>query len=552
MLVFRSTTGLASWEVRLVVSTGNWTLQTLTSSLDLAWIGTVDSSASLRSQGDAADVAAAWRFIEQLLPLFDQGALGDLGKDTPTLSHVESMYAKELLASVRDGAPARPRKFIDNQSKALVSQLAARVGRFGGKRRNYIALGSGFFESGTVSDRVPGVLEKIVANLSNAGHLTPRANVAIVVSPEACQSVATSAAAIQAKGWKIVPAVSPAHLGENPIASLHGKFIFSAMWNDKDKRGNSSCKHAWLYLGSGNLTKPGFLSPAGASGNLEAGVIVGIEGMIWRDIKEALPFDPLSGHELSPEDVAGGDPMEEKPDAFIAAPVSIFTSEQISPSGDCWLTPQGTCDQYFHVRSDAGLIIEASHGRFLWHGSLPREVCVVWAGSRTALIPVVDEKGRIAAVPLGRMEIEDVLSQIELFPAGWIVDDPSPDPWVGNDVGGNATTPSPATSASYPIRQAMVLVESIAERQCALSSAEWPGWCVRLGTALLQARGTNVAVYCKMLGINVLSPLRQSPFRPEHSWEPGSNKIYEAMLSEVEQAWGLSGLPSIEADTNAL
>lgn len=65
----------------------------------------------------------------------------------------------------------------------------------------------------------------------------------------------------------------PAYFGAFP-RSLHAKFIFSANWA---KKKSNKCSSPWVYLGSGNLTKPGFMNKAGSVGNLEAGVVFALK-----------------------------------------------------------------------------------------------------------------------------------------------------------------------------------------------------------------------------------------------------------------------------------
>jgi hypothetical protein len=66
---------------------------------------------------------------------------------------------------------------------------------------------------------------------------------------------------------------------------LHAKFLFSA--NSRDN--SNVCNSSWLYLGSGNLTVPGFTSRMDSTiGNLEAGVLLVPKGLRWRAAKGVL------------------------------------------------------------------------------------------------------------------------------------------------------------------------------------------------------------------------------------------------------------------------
>ena len=65
--------------------------------------------------------------------------------------------------------------------------------------------------------------------------------------------------------------------GRHARRSLHAKFLFSA----RERSNSAACGGAWVYLGSGNLTGPGFASPMSAhGGNLEAGVVFAPGGRV--------------------------------------------------------------------------------------------------------------------------------------------------------------------------------------------------------------------------------------------------------------------------------
>jgi hypothetical protein len=83
--------------------------------------------------------------------------------------------------------------------------------------------------------------------------------------------VAGAVGAIGEAGWSVRPAAAmEAVFGRHARRSLHAKFLFSA----RERSNSAACGGAWVYLGSGNLTGPGFASPMSAhGGNLEAGVI---------------------------------------------------------------------------------------------------------------------------------------------------------------------------------------------------------------------------------------------------------------------------------------
>ena len=100
---------------------------------------------------------------------------------------------------------------------------------------------------------------------------------------------------------------------------------------------------------------------------------------------------------------------------------------------------------------------------------------------------------------------------------------------------------------SYPIRQMMELVESIAAKQTEIEEADWMLWCNRLEQTLNQARESLAVNAFRELGLNPLSPLLAMPFRPPFAETSVSNagQLYEDTLKRIEKAWGVDQLGAI-------
>lgn len=79
ILGFRHKSDARQWCLRLIVSTGNWTMDTLSRSLDLVWtndLSSDDVKAKVESLAQAsADLALAWDMITWLRQFFDTRAL---------------------------------------------------------------------------------------------------------------------------------------------------------------------------------------------------------------------------------------------------------------------------------------------------------------------------------------------------------------------------------------------------------------------------------------------------------------------------------------------
>jgi hypothetical protein len=114
----------------------------------------------------------------------------------------------------------------------------------------------------------------------------------------------------------------------------------------------------------------------------------------------------------------------------------------------------------------------------------------------------------------------------------------------GNDKAKSRSVPT----TSYPIRQMMELVESIAAKQTGINEMDWTLWCNRLEQTLGQAADSaSVKYFRDKLGLNPLSPLRHQPFRPlfaENS-DSESGKLYDETLVRIEENWNVNELRPI-------
>ena len=186
------------------------------------------------------------------------------------------------VASCSEKAQGQPRVF-DNRSKSLPSQLPEKIKAGGEVKRNYLAIGSGFYETSDDPQKPPEVPLAILKTLCDEGLLTGKPEVDLYVNPNACQAMATSLQPLHDRGITVRPATIPTIVfGEGARRSLHAKFLFSA--NGRDN--SNGCTSSWVYPGSGNLTYPGFANKmSAAAGNLEAGVVFTPNSLCWQKNK---------------------------------------------------------------------------------------------------------------------------------------------------------------------------------------------------------------------------------------------------------------------------
>lgn len=555
LLGFRHKIEPGRWLLRLLVSTGNWTSGTLRDSLDLAWCVDVDSAsldaADAGVRRDCADVAAAWDMLSWLRTHHDD-ALFSEGAGAAVRS--ESHAAAASLEAWIDGASRLQRgraRFIDNRNTSL---LTCTVRKLRGERievaRNYLAMGSGFFEAGSSAAQEPAVLRKIVTTLQQEGWLTRNPGTDVVVDERACQAVAVSAAAIISNHWTIRQAGQPSE----PARKLHAKFVFSA-----NRRSNSNlCGSPWLYMGSGNLTAPGFTNKMSrAAGNLEAGAVLVPEQLYWRAEKGGNPACVLGNllpiqfatHIDSAGKICAGAAMAGRETQFAALPFSYLCWRAAEGGG--WLLPESPAllaGVSLHDGMGGELGRSAQDGAW-WPGAIPRQVRLSWDnGERSAAVPVIDGFGRIAGGQLASLDLDAASWELERFPGSTNEDGP-PD---GD--GPPAVPPVPAGpragaggAGQYAVRKMMVLVEQIAEKQSSLHEADWQAWCYRLEQVLIQARDNPARDEFAKLALNPFSPLYHPPFRPGYAetGDSAAGKLYEAVLQRLEQAWDVAGFDAI-------
>lgn len=537
--------------LRVVVSTGNWTRQTLDESLDLAWhvdVFSNDEDAGVQvTRQNHTDLAAAWDFLSTVRQSFDLRLL-----ELPAGRNNESVDAAAKFAAWIGQVAKRHRgyrpRFFDTWKHSLFAQLPDLVRHHAsGVARNYLALGSGFFEGeGSGGTFVP---ERILETLREHQLVTASCEKDLFVNPLACQAVAARQSWIEKRGWTIRAARAPAYFGAAPRC-LHAKFIFCANWREAA----NSCSSAWVYLGSGNVTNPGFMNRAGSAGNLEAGVVFAPETLRWfveaeKDdgadvVTNLLPIHWDDAKETPLPALQAGQDMPERDAAFVAAPVALFLWDGRSEGAR--LTPQGEVLGAFELLDLDGQPCRClADGSFSWPGKRPRQVTVAWPVeevTRQASVPVIDRYGRYCAADLPVLDLEEAWIQLANFPMP-----PEDEELAGGDSADAidgvvaegvvlATPPS-----TYPVRRMMILVEDIAAKQGAIAEADWAMWCNRLEQVLTQAKDSAVVKAFQSIALNPLHPLFAPALRPAFAvtvqTEQGAR--YEAALNAAITAWQL-------------
>ncbi len=543
------------WAIRLLVSTGNWTRQTVEESLDLAWNVTVFSRELDSHSSDfiqkCSDVTAAWEMHAWLQGSYSVSQL--------TMNEDIKSRVQELLEKIEVLAPhgnAEPR-FIHTKNESLLNQLSEKVTRHAGSAtRNAIAFGSGFYETVNGENKLPLALEKIVNELQEKKLLTAKPYKEVFVNRNSCQGIATAFDALMKNGYKIYPAAAPKDIfGEYSRRTLHAKFLLGYGHRDNSNWLNN----AWIYLGSGNITKPGFLSKASAHfGNVEAGIIDAIESCGYEANPKTVGIESLLpvqwDEKLSePAEVAAGSEMEEREDAFTLSPVEYLNFNLETKS---LFLPSGVTNIEIEVINPiTNESCEKQGEQFIWLGeSTPRVVRILWvdgADSCHAEIPVVDSFGRIAATELPSLNIDDAWWQLAGFPLPPDTPD-SEEESEGAEGSFDTQLKIVSKTESYPVRKMMELIENIAQKQTALNAGDWNIWCERLRQTLIQAKDAPIVEVFRQWEVNPLSALYAKPFRPEFAEGNGTDEglLYKGVLDSVCEQWRVSHMMGLDGEYN--
>lgn len=565
------------WLVRLVVSTGNWTRQTVEDSLDLVWTTSVSSDDLADATDDTrlncSDVYAAAHFMEWLEKRYNDSVLSARSvRGDPSASDENREHVRGWLKHCRRAARGEPR-FMDNRRASFLDQLPTKISACSkAVRRNYLAFGSGFYEAAS-QPPVPVAVPQAIVETLRRDHLTGSGQIDLFVNPLACQAVASSITALREVGITVRAAASPAPVfGKSSTRTLHAKFMFGA---NHTHQGN--CRHPWVYLGSGNFTSAGFLHKANAnSGNLETGVVFDPGPVSWvagngippeSVITNLLPIDWKSAVLEDSSQLEAGEVYERDEHHYVGLPLTCLTwhpaSSTATPAELRWRAGEAPDDDV-QVIDPHGNPCRRSEQGVIWIHEEPREIEISWTAdgvTRGARIPVIDAYGRVGATARKALDLDGMLAKLNARHGRRLQDSEDEDADDENgsvDGDGRAEVASPrlfrkstvAEAVPYPIRRMMAWVEDIARHQTSLSENDWTRWCVQFESLLEQGKDDACVAYFRdTLRMNPLSPLLAPPFRPDFALDDTSphGRRYEDALVRIAHVWGVHDLTAITA-----
>jgi hypothetical protein len=244
--------------------------------------------------------------------------------------------------------------------------------------------------------------------------------------------------------------------------------------------------------------------------------------------------------------------MPEHDDGPLSAPLA-WLNWQEAEEGSLLCAPEQTEVSVTLLDANGAGCANLQSGVWQWLGHPPRVVTIQWsiAGQvHSAVVPVLDESGRLAATPMPELDLDEVWWQLANFPQAAVDEDESLNELEESAAStgqAGAAVGDDASTAGYPIRRMMALIEQIAARQVELHPLDWLAWCTRLEQSLLQVAKDPVISVFRSMRLNPLSPLRQAAFLPNFAEQASSPEgaDYLAMLARIETSWDVANLCQI-------
>ena len=520
---------------RVIVGTANWTRASARHQIELVW--RLDLDAAAASREDRYELFAVVEFLSRLLDGYQCGP--------PLTTRAADLLAQARTHTVnpKSGQPIRFLSSLPWRDKAepastwqqLVPRLADAA-----PGSNYLVCGSGFYEQASDPEEPPAVLSSITRDLRGAGGLTRSPTLRVVANGDIRDQVTACFREGSLTGWELCRPKDPSP-DQSLARCLHAKFLFVA------KCRQDALSNGWLYLGSSNLSKKGFLL-APPHGNIEAGVLLAAPQI--DSVSKVGKFLPV-GRGFRERELAAlpGELPEVKepgPDAppcpilaFVSVGdglLSIKWDEQVPAGEVAVVLPDGAIMQLQPMQESLRI-----------SGSIPRCLEVRW-DAHCCKVPCMDPSGAYQRQVLPVASFESWLDQLRHWNDPDVVEDEEAgdeDPELTEDTSGRAVSAAQeqALSRDFPARTAMLLVEEIAECNGAISPERGPDWLAYLRHLLLEQMPKEHIEGWRGLRVNFLQALlSRDGFAPD--W-PDLEK-YQALIREVSDEWGLSSGCSLE------
>lgn len=537
--------------LRLVVSTGNWTRETLERNIDLFWsveFPHSDPKADPEAESQSlADILQARDMFTSLQPHLSPNPWAA----APDNGAIEPPYAEtlRLLKGLEAPAGLTPR-FFHSLDKPLRKPLLERFGRSGSGQ--IAVLGSGFFASGDPAPAgasqpqgAEAFLRELARDLTGKDTDQP---VSLVLNPDACQGLASAALSLKARKWRFF---APRFPEENARSQgkLHAKFIY---------RGNRNRLKGLLYIGSGNLTPAGMGSSSGTGlWNFEAGVVISVDRQDRPDA--ALPYSPANELDPTTTTFGAGGPFEMALEFSGHCPLTHFILHE--DGAGVRLAPRPL------PPDDHGISLSHSGGNWqplttripLDAGQLPPAlVRLRWVSpdgnTASVAVPVLNERGLQVVPETRNRRLEDVWDALMQMAATGREPEPENTDGAENEGGerrGSSGQNAAPIPAAYSTRRLMAVITALGEIQAEMFPAQTRLWANRLiehARTLARTEG-DVLHALREIQINPFRHLGRPEFMPLGLSDEEA-RILRVAHTEAARLWGVGGFEGFDGEAS--
>jgi len=544
---------------RLIVSTGNWTVEAVDHSINLVWSCDYDTASREDQKQSAKDIVEAAAFWRKLLGINSGGgyyqidgiiACGRIEKFLKQVSDnvrpPQRGYAPQFISNLLDGKADKRAGFFNADSmgaQVLKHFYSSR------KKRNFIICGSGFFEQANPKtskpkkpEQEPEVLCKTIEHLKKR-ILTEKAEQWLVVNPDTSGAAGQWIKSNNLGDWSSIHPPKHPDIKEAPYP-FHAKYIFLGNYNYT----NTPITGGILYIGSGNLSRQGFVLGPGTGGNIEAGVVMTTERFLEiAELCKQLGIDAFD-KELKPKDIPDqpeGEESEPPSKAFQSPPpiaACIWQQEADKLQWEKWDDVSYT-DVLLHGQNIKSpdcteIYVDGKDADFSGGVKLSARK----DGKRHSwAIPVFRDNGTFWSPPAQPRRGQEIIDALADFPqcSRDETDDAEDTDDVMMELGRISSAPTDDMSEfrdeldGYPLHLATALIETIADQNQQITSGQMPDWIEHLRRTLIDEMKPKTKEGLAELGKDVLYPLiKTQGFAP---LQAGTE--YRKALQDISEDW---------------
>jgi hypothetical protein len=452
-------------------------------------------------------------------------------------------WLKEWRTTLGAGGRNKKSRFVHSLDQSLFTQLEQRFPKEG---VSTLVAGSGFWEQPArgagVKPEVLQQLEKLevrgkrylVSNPKQAGALAQW----VSAHPKAARSGRIGV-------WTLCAPCDPLQTPRNPGRTfLHAKYVaglarVAASQNDKGTI-------AFLYLGSGNLSRAGLLSKAAlggararrqSAGNVEAGVVMVDRQEVTRVWHALACGDVLSPNVVTSMEAGAGEailvPRDPPPVLFaqvVGSHLTLIRSAAAHVTLEARLDATGA---WLSIGANEELALSGLVPSLIWVRTPPAQ-----NGDTPEIyeVPVLTEDGVCCRQAPNALKVDDVLEALLAFPSAppYLPDPDPPQPST------TSATPRPSAASQYPLKLMAELIEAIGQRNSTLTQEQFPVWLSQLRYLMLEQVAEIDRNVVRRIGVNLFPALRRPGFAPPWlNQTPHLEAAYQKLVSDIEALWTL-------------